>query len=84
MERPPWWTWDLELTPHLMTRMIDREFTEVDLRLMIESAGDVRPSDEPGRWIVDSRLDQRRWYVIVEPEAETKTVVVITAYPPEP
>jgi hypothetical protein len=34
MHWPEWWSWDLELTPHLMKRMVDRQFNEVDLRLM--------------------------------------------------
>lgn len=30
MRWPVWWEWDLELTPHVLKRMLDREFTEVD------------------------------------------------------
>jgi hypothetical protein len=29
---PEWWDWELELTPHLLKRLVDRGFTEVDLR----------------------------------------------------
>ena len=35
---PDWWDWELELTPHLLKRMIDREFSEVDLRIMLANA----------------------------------------------
>ena len=28
---PPWWKWELELSFHILKRMVDREFTEVDL-----------------------------------------------------
>ena len=38
MPWPDWWEWELELTPHLEKRMEDREFTEVDLRAMLERA----------------------------------------------
>ena len=38
MPWPDWWEWELELTPHLEKRMEDREFTEVDLRAMLEQA----------------------------------------------
>jgi hypothetical protein len=26
---PEWWFWDLEFTPHLLKRMVDRRFIEV-------------------------------------------------------
>jgi hypothetical protein len=40
---PDWWEFELELSPHLLDRMIDRGFTETDLRLMIEVTDDIRP-----------------------------------------
>jgi len=33
---PEWWDWELELSPHLLKRMLDRGFTESDLRRMLE------------------------------------------------
>jgi hypothetical protein len=30
MQWPHWWQWELELTPHLMKRMIDRGFNEAE------------------------------------------------------
>jgi hypothetical protein len=36
MDWPEWWTWELELSPHLLRRMLDRGFSEVDLRIMME------------------------------------------------
>lgn len=62
--------------------MIDRGFTEVDLRRMIEDAFEAVPAWEDGRWVVLTRLDQRQWNVVVEPDAVTQTLVVITAYQP--
>jgi len=34
---PEWWDWELDLSPHLLERMVDRGFSEVDLRRMMES-----------------------------------------------
>jgi hypothetical protein len=39
-EWPEWWEWELELTPHLLKRMVDRQFDEVDLRTMLADAYD--------------------------------------------
>ena len=35
---PDWWSFELELSPHVEERMIDRGCTEVDLRMMIDAA----------------------------------------------
>ncbi len=35
---PEWWDWELELSPHLLKRMEDRQFNEVDLRTMLHRA----------------------------------------------
>ncbi|HLL88519.1 MAG TPA: hypothetical protein VK324_04395 [Tepidisphaeraceae bacterium] len=64
---PDWWSWELELTPHLLKRMIDRGFNEVDLRTMLQSAERLRPDHEPGRFVVTCRLRRRAWEVIVKP-----------------
>jgi hypothetical protein len=32
---PDWWEWEIDLTPHLLKRMEDRDFSEVDLREML-------------------------------------------------
>ena len=39
-EWPDWWDWELEFTPHLIKRMIDRQFNEVELRAMLADASD--------------------------------------------
>jgi hypothetical protein len=78
-----WWTWELELSPHILKRMIDRDFSEVDLRSMMASASRLREDEEPGRWVVGTFRGSRLWEVIVEPEGSTKLLVVITAYPVE-
>lgn len=44
---PDWWSWDIELSPHVLKRMVDRSFTEADLRLMLEGATALRTGPEP-------------------------------------
>jgi len=51
MRWPAWWVWELELTPHVLKRMVDREFTELDLRQMLEDASSLgRMSKKAGGW----------------------------------
>lgn len=78
---PEWWDWALELSPHVLKRMIDRGFTETDLRTMMDAAVSLRPAAEPGRWLVETSLESRPWHVVVEPDAIDELVVVITAFP---
>ncbi len=78
---PEWWSWDLELTSHLYKRMEDRGFTEVDLRAMLAEAMSYHEDVVEGRWVITARLRGSDWEVIVEPDAITMQVVVITAYP---
>ncbi len=37
MNRPKWWDGELEITPHVEKRMIQRSFTEVELREMFRN-----------------------------------------------
>ena len=53
---PVWWEWELEFSSHLLKRMMDRNFSEVDLRSMMELAEEFREDDEPGRWIVATSM----------------------------
>jgi len=78
---PAWWKWELELTPHLEGRMVDRNFNEIDLRTMLEKAKRYHPDVVEGRWVIETKHRRRRWEVIVEPDAEAKLLVVVTAYP---
>jgi hypothetical protein len=81
MEWPDWWEWELELTPHLEQRMEDRDFTEVDLRAMLERATGLRnDANVEGRFIVTTTHRSRAWEVIVEPDADVLVLVVVTAY----
>ena len=78
---PEWWEWELELSPHLLKRMTDRRFTEIDLRRMLERALDYREDVVDGRWVIDAQHRGRAWEVIVEPDWERQWLVVVTAYP---
>ncbi len=75
MVEGPWWEWELELTPHLLKRMVDRRFTEV------ETATGYRADIVEGRYVINSRHRRKRWDIIVEPDSVAKPLVVITAYP---
>ena len=51
--------------------MIDRGFSEVDLRMMLEKASGYRKNVVEGRWVIATKHQQRHWEVIVEPDDET-------------
>ena len=80
-EWPAWWDWELELSPHLLKRMADRRFTEIDLRRMLERASGYREDVVEGRWVIETRHRRRPWEVIVEPDGERELLVVVTGYP---
>jgi hypothetical protein len=80
MDRPDWWTWDLELTPHLFRRMLDRRFNKVDLRLMLDAAAGFRENREGGRLVVETTHDGRPWEIIVEPFSSERVLIVVTTY----
>ena len=61
--------------------MQDRDFTELDLRAMLEVAAGYRRDVAPGRWIIETKRDRDRWEVIVEPDESLQLLVVVTAYP---
>ena len=78
---PDWWEWELELSPHLLKRMMDRRFTEADLRGMLEEASGHHADVVSGRWVIQASHDGLPWEVIVEPDDSVPCLVVITAYP---
>jgi len=79
-EWPLWWGWSLELTAHLLRRMIDRDFTEVQLRAMLEEAKSFRRDFQEGRWIVETIHHGKPWEIIVEPDESAQLLVIVTAY----
>lgn len=80
---PAWWEWDLALSSHLLKRMVDRNFSELDLRRMLSVASDLNRGMVPGRWVVETRHAGTPWQVIVEPDVDEHLLVVVTAYPLE-
>ena len=80
-EWPEWWDWELEFSPHLLKRMEDRRFTEIDLRRMLQRASGYREDVVEGRWVIETRHRGKAWEVIVEPDLEGRLLVVVTAYP---
>ena len=61
--------------------MEDRSFDEVDLRLMLDAARALRHDVVEGRFLVETTCGRRSWEVIVEPDSDTRLLVVVTAYP---
>jgi hypothetical protein len=61
--------------------MDDRRFTEIDIRRMLEQAGQYREDVVGGRWVIETRHRGKAWEVIVEPDPERQLLVVVTAYP---
>ena len=78
---PTWWDWELEPSAHVLRRMVDRDFSEIDLRRMLQEATAPRPDIEVGRWVVATSHAGRPWEVIVEPDESVGLLVVVTAYP---
>jgi len=79
-DRPEWWDWEIELTPPLLKRMLDRGFSEVDLRLMLTDASEYAPSSSPHRFILQCEHLSEVWEVVVEPDETDEVLLVITAY----
>lgn len=72
--------WDLDISDHAKDNMPVREFTEVDLRRLMERATNYLPDVLEGRWRIEVRFKGQPWEVIVEPVPEKKLLVVVTAY----
>jgi hypothetical protein len=61
--------------------MVDRRFTEIDLRRMLQRAIGYHEDVVDGRWVIETRHARRAWEVIVEPDGERRLLVIVTAYP---
>jgi len=77
---PEWWNWALPFTSHAELRMEQPGVTEVDVRAMLEKTTGFEPNVVAGRFMVHVRHPQSPWIVIVEPDFDTKLLVVVTAY----
>jgi hypothetical protein len=60
--------------------MVDRQFSEIDLRRMLEYATGLREDVVEGRWVVETWHRRGSWEVIVEPDFDAGALVVVTAY----
>lgn len=65
IDPPDWWEWNLAFTPHVESRMDEREFSELDLRAMIADATDLVSSRRPGRFLTSTRLQGRPWTIVL-------------------
>lgn len=77
---PEWWQWELELSPHVLKRMVDCRFTAVDPRRMLEVAQRYRKDVVVNRRVVVIRHRRRQWEILVEPDWGAGLLVVVTAY----
>ncbi len=80
-EWPDWWSWEIELSVHVQIRMVDREFNETDLRLMLADSTGYHADVVEGRWVIVCRYADRPWEVIVQPLPDVFRLLVITAFP---
>jgi hypothetical protein len=60
--------------------MLDRGFSETDLRTMLEDATGYHEDFEPGRCVIETRHGGQTWHVIVEPLVADKVLLVVTAF----
>ncbi len=77
---PQWWGWEIELTPHVQKRMVDRGFSETELRTMLQDATQWIEQSH-GTWIVASKLDSEPWEIIIRPDKAERCIIVVTCYP---
>jgi len=61
--------------------MEDRDFSEVDLRAMLEHAHGHRADVVEGRFVIETKHKHGPWEVVVEPDEMDHLLVVVTAYP---
>src|SRR5262249_33584121 len=84
MRNPPWWWhWEIELSPHVERRMVERDVTDVELRAMLERAVAITPSDVGGPYVVHTKHRRRACRIVLEPDDAAECVVVVTVYPKE-
>jgi hypothetical protein len=77
---PEWWAYEVVISSHLVDRMLDRDFTETDVRTMLEDATGFHASSVPGRFCIESPFGSEQWEVVVEPDERDRALVVVSAY----
>jgi hypothetical protein len=60
--------------------MEERGFSEIELRGMVSDVEDLVEARRPGRFIGRTRLRDRPWIVVLEPDTEERVIFVVTAY----
>lgn len=79
-ERVDWWTWPFLLTAHAQFRMEERGLDEIGLRRLLAGSGTLEANHRPGRWRFHGRTRRLPWTVVLEPNEESRTVLVITVF----
>ena len=79
MDWPEWWDWELEISSHCRKRMLERSYSEAELRVMMDDATGILEQLH-GTFIVETRHENVRWEVIVTPDDNRQIIVVVTAY----
>lgn len=77
---PEWWSYEIVISPHVMERMQERGFSEVDLRGMLEDASGFHDSAMSGRFCIETHWHAELWEVVVEPDDVERSLIVVTAY----
>jgi len=80
VQLPEWWDWPFVLAGHAEYRMEERGLHEIELRTMLHGPVAVRLTGASGRWEAVGRIRGTTWKVILEPDADTNSVLVITAF----
>ncbi len=81
IDPPGWWEWPLAFTPHVESRMEERQFSEVELRTMLADATRVVSARRPGRFLVTTRHRGTAWAVVLAPDGNEQLLFVVTAFP---
>jgi len=79
MDRPSWWDWELEFSSHAIKRMLERGFSESDVRAMLEDAT-VVVEQSHGTFVVASFHLRRPCEIIVVPDRKEQRMVVVSVY----
>ena len=76
---PPWWAWELVFSNHALKRMVQRDFNEIDGRMMLDVADRVRWGSQPDRWIVSTSHRGIAWEVVIDRDEDAQCLIVVTA-----
>lgn len=60
--------------------MEQRGLSDVDLRVMMPRALAFKASHVEGRFVIECRWKRRAWRVVVEPDTDRRTLVVVTVW----